>query len=194
MKYLMFVALIALSNMTYAESTSLKAGLWEMKIVSQVVDGRDMAVQMSAAKDKMQQAMANMPPEKRKQMEAMMGGQGMSIQSPGNMRICVSAEMAARDKPMVDPEGRCEPAKVSHGGNKTTYEFNCSTNGGTMVGKGESTLSGDTMTSRSDMTMTDARGRHTMQSESQMKYLGADCKGIKPIDQLTKASQQGLSR
>jgi hypothetical protein len=30
------------------------------------------------------------------------------------------------------------------------------------------------------MKMTDARGRHTMQTESQMRYLGPDCQGIKP--------------
>jgi hypothetical protein len=40
-----------------------------------------------------------------------------------------------------------------------------------------------------DMTTTDARGRHTMQSESQMKYLGADCQGVKPVEQLMKSMQ-----
>ena len=36
------------------------------------------------------------------------------------------------------------------------------------------------------MTMTDTRGQHTIQNESQMKYLGPDCQGIKPIDELAK--------
>lgn len=185
--------LITLSGSAFAQGSSLKPGLWEMKQIRQVMDGRDMAAQMASAQNQMQQAMANMPPERRKQMEAMMGGQGMPAQGAGGMRICISPAMAARDKPMVDPEGRCEPAKVSRSGNKTSFEFNCSTSGRTMVGKGESTVSGDTVTSRMDMATTDASGRHTMQSESQMKYLGPDCQGIKPMDQLAKGAP-GLAR
>jgi hypothetical protein len=42
-----------------------------------------------------------------------------------------------------------------------------------------------------DMTMSGARGTHTMQTESKMKYLGADCKGVKPMDQLVKEIQAG---
>jgi hypothetical protein len=81
---------------------------------------------------------------------------------------------------MVGSDGRCEAAKVNRSGSKTTFEFNCSANGRTEVGSGESTVSGDTVTTRVDMAMTDAQGRHTMQTESQMKYLGPDCQGIKP--------------
>jgi hypothetical protein len=36
------------------------------------------------------------------------------------------------------------------------------------------------------MTMSDSEGRHTMQGESEMTYLGSDCHGIKPVDQLVK--------
>jgi hypothetical protein len=183
--------LVALSGTAYAQGSGLKPGLWEVRQIKQVVDGRDMAAQMASAQAQMQQSMAKMSPEQRKQMEAMMGGRGMPQGAAGGgTRICISPAMAARDKPMVDPEGRCEPAKVSRSGNKTSFEFNCTTQGRTTVGKGESTHSGDTVNSRMDMTTTDASGRHTMQSESQMKYLGPDCQGIKPMDQLAK----GLGR
>jgi hypothetical protein len=187
MKKLTLAILIALSGAAFAQSSSLKPGLWEIKPISQIVDGRDMTAQMASAQAKMQQEMANMPPDQRKQVEAMMGHQGAS--AGGGIRICVSPAMAARDKPMVDPEGRCEPATVNRSGNKTSFEFNCTANGRTSVGKGESTVSGDTVTTRVDLTMTDARGRHTIKSESQMKYLGSDCQGIKPLDQLAKKAQ-----
>jgi hypothetical protein len=187
MKKLTLAILLTLSGGAFAQSSSLKPGLWETKPISQIVDGHDMTAQMASAQAKMQQAMANMTPEQRKQMETMMGPQGASAGS--SMRICVSPAMAARDKPMVDPEGRCEPATVNRSGNKTSFEFNCTANGRTSVGKGESTVSGDTVTTRVDMTMTDARGRHTIKSESQMKYLGSDCQGIKPLDQLVKKIQ-----
>ena len=157
-----------------------------MKTIKQVMDGKDMQAQMAAAQAQMKQAMAKMPPEQRKQMEATMAMQGAAMSGDGAMRMCISPEMAARDKPMVDPEGKCEPAKVSRSGNKTSYEFNCKTAGGSMVGKGDSTFAGDTITSRMDMTTTDARGKHTMQTESQMKYLGADCGGLKPVGQAAR--------
>ena len=174
MKKCTMAILFVLSGTVFAQSSSMKPGLWEMKQIHQVVDGRDMAAQMAAANAKMEQAMANMTPAQRKQMEAMRASQGM----PG--RVCVSPAMAAQDKPMVDPEGHCEPAKMTHSGAKTSFEFHCASNGRTQVGKGETTVSGDTVTTLMDMTMTDAQGSHSMHSESQMRYLGPDCQGIKP--------------
>lgn len=87
---------------------------------------------------------------------------------------------------MVDREGSCAPTKVTRNGNKSAFEFNCSTHGRTMVGSGESIASGDTIATNVNMTTMDANGRHSMQSESQMRYLGSDCQGIKPADQLVK--------
>jgi hypothetical protein len=157
----------------------MKAGLWEMKTIKQIMDGRDMKAQMAAAQAQMQQQLASMPPDQRKQMEAMMGRQGAG--GGGTMQICISEEMAKRDTPMVDPDGRCQPTKMSRSGNTTRYEIDCTTEGRRSVGKGESTVSGNTISSRMDMTTTDARGTHTMQTESQMTYLGADCRGLAPV-------------
>lgn len=188
MKTSLLAILVALSGTVWAQGSSMKPGLWEVKQIKQVMDGQDMAAQMASAQAQMQQQLAKMSPEQRKQMEAMMGRQGLPspTAAAGATRICISPAMAAMDKPMVDPEGRCEPAKVSRSGNKTSFEFNCKVQGRATVGKGESTHSGDTVTTRMDMTTTDASGRHTMQSESQMKYLGPDCQGIKPVDQMVK--------
>lgn len=155
----------------------MKAGLWEMKTMKQVVDGQDMRAQMQ----QMQQQMASLPPEQRKQMEAMMGRQGMSMGAGGATRMCISEEMARRDTPVVDPDGRCQPTKMSRSGSTVRYEIDCTMGGQRMVGKGESTASGNTIHSRMDATTTDASGRHTMQTESQMTYLGADCRGLAPI-------------
>jgi hypothetical protein len=179
MKRLILAIFAAVCASAYADSGYWKQGLWEVKMVHNVVDGKDMSAQMAAAQAKMQQQMANMPPAQRAQIEAMMSGSG-------SYRVCVSAAMAARDSPMVDREGKCEPAKVSHSGDKTTFEFNCTTERGTRVGKGESVRSGDTITTRMDMSSTDAKGTHTMQAETQMTFLGADCQGVKPADQMGK--------
>ncbi|MEZ5615072.1 MAG: DUF3617 domain-containing protein [Rhodocyclaceae bacterium] len=155
----------------------MKAGLWEVKTIRQVVDGQDMQAQMR----QMQQQMAGLPPEQRKQMEAMMGRQGIGMGPGGATRMCISEEMARRDAPVVDPEGRCQPSKISRSGSTMRYEIDCTSNGRRTTGKGESTFSGNTVRSRMDMTTMDASGRHTMQTESQMTYLGPDCKGLAPV-------------
>lgn len=171
--------ILTLSGVVFAQTSSMKPGLWEMKQIHQVVDGRDMAAQMAAANAKMEQAMASMTPAQRQQMQAMMGSQGMPGQGAG-VRVCISPAMAAQDKPVVDPQGHCEPAKMTRSGAKTSFEVHCAANGRTQIGKGETTVSGDTVTTLMDMTTTDPQGSHTIHSESQMKYLGPDCQGIKP--------------
>ncbi|MBI4988339.1 MAG: DUF3617 domain-containing protein [Rhodocyclales bacterium] len=155
----------------------MKAGLWEMKTSKQIIDGQDMQAQMR----QMQQQMAGLPPEQRKQMEAMMGRQGMSMGPGGATRMCISEEMAKRDAPMIDHEGRCQPTKMSRSGSTTRYEYDCAIEGRRTQGKGESTVSGNTINSRMDAVTMDASGRHTMQMESQMTYLGPDCKGLTPM-------------
>jgi len=185
MKSFTLAILIALSGTVFAQSSNMKPGLWEIKQISHVVDGRDVTAQTAAARAKMQQAMANMSPAQREQMQAMMNRQGASV-GGGGMRICISPAMAARDKPVLNSEGHCEPTKISRSGNKTRFEINCTNHGITTVGKGENTVVGDIVTNHMDLTTTDARGSHHTVSESQMKYLGSDCQGIKPADQLAK--------
>lgn len=187
MKKTLIAAALAVVAVPALAQTIMKPGLWELRTTKQVMDGQDMLAQMAGVQAEMQKMMANMSAAQKKQMEAMMGKQAGTA---GNVhRICISPEMAARDRPMT-PDDRCEPARISRSGNKLSFEFNCTTDGRTMVGKGESILGGDTVNSRMDMVMTDARGKHTMQTESQMKYLGADCQGIKPADQIARELQQ----
>ena len=179
----LFLSLCAVAALTaYATGLGLKAGLYEIKIVKQVIDGRDMTAQMAAASEKMQQAMANMPPEQRARMQAMMPNAGGG--DSGGYRICISPEMAKRDTPVVDKEGHCQPATINRAGNVTTYEFHCtSTDGSTRDGKGESTAGGDVISNRFDMTSHTANGQsHIMHSETEMHYLGADCGSVKPIE------------
>jgi hypothetical protein len=174
------VALAALS--VHATGAGLKPGLWEVRVVKQVVDGRDMTAQRAAQAAQMQQTMASMPPEQRARMEAMMKQNGVSQTGDGGYRLCITPEMAKRDTPILDKDGRCQPAKVTHSGNQMTYEFSCSANGITTAGKGESTVAGDLITTRSDMTMTRGNGPpRVMHSESEMKYLGSDCGDVKPL-------------
>ncbi len=177
-KVLLATVLVMLSSNVFAEARP-KPGLWEMKVTKQIVDGRDMQVEMAAAEAQMQRAMANLTPEQRKQMEAMGAHHG-----GGGTRICISKEMAARDKPVMGPRAHCDTVKSSRSGNKLTFEFNCSDKGRTESGKGVTTISSELMKTVTDINMTDAHGSHTIHNESQMKYIGADCQGVKPADEM----------
>ncbi len=183
MKKLIIAAAIAITATSALADTTMKPGLWEVHFVKQIVDGKDMAPQMAAAQQQMQQMLAAMPPAQRKQMEQSMGAQATPN---NNQRICISPEMVANDKPFTGADTRCEPTSQQRSGNRITFELNCPS----IKGKGESTINGDTVISKMDMVTTEGGQHHTMQSESQMKYLGADCKGIKPADQLVREMQE----
>ena len=175
---------ILLASMASAHAAGMKAGLWETQQTSQIVDGRDMTAEMSQGLAMMQQNLESLPPAQRAKIQSMMGKT-----AAGNAKICISQAMAAKDKPVVDPEGGCEPARVTHSGNTTEFEFNCTRNGRTTSGRGTSTANGDAVITRMDMTETGSRGRHTLHSEFRMKYLGPDCQGIVPVDQMAKKSR-----
>lgn len=173
------IALLAVTS--YAAGIVRKPGLWEVRIVKQVVDGRDTSDQMAAARAQMEKALANMPAAQRAQMQAMLASHGLGGDDNGGFRICVSPEMAKRDTPIIDKNGRCQPVKLNHSGNQATFEFSCTVNGNTMTGKGEATITDDLITTRTDVTThTPSGATHLMQNETQMKYLGPDCGDVKP--------------
>jgi hypothetical protein len=159
-----------------------KSGLWETHSVKTVMDGRDMNSQIAGASAQMQQAMANMTPEQRARIEAAMKSQGAPTAGGNhNFRMCITPEQAAQDKPFVDREG-CQPGTVNRSGNHATFEFSCTRNGNTTSGKGVATLAGDTISTVVDATIKRANGEsHVMHSESEMKFIGADCGDVKPI-------------
>ena len=183
MRKSMLACLTALAALqVFAGGIGLKPGLWETRVVKQVMDGRDMSAQIAGAATQMQQAMANMTPEQRARVEAMMKEHGgPTVGGNGTIRMCITPEMANRDKPLIDREG-CEPATVNRSGNHATFEFSCTRNGNTTSGKGEATTSGDTISTVVDATIHKASGEtHVMHNESEMKFLGADCGDVKPI-------------
>jgi hypothetical protein len=179
MKRTILALCLVIGGQAVAQAPDVKPGLWQVKPISQVVDGRDVLAAMMASQARMQQSLANLPPDQRQRMEATMGGMLTA-------RLCLSPAIAAQGVPMVDPEGKCQPENVERNGDKTSFEFHCSRNGRTSVGTGERTGTGNVLHTRMDMTTTDAKGSHRLQSEAEMTYIGADCQGVKSVDQLGK--------
>jgi hypothetical protein len=179
------LAMLAAPLLTAEAADMIKPGLWENKVLKMVVDGKDMAAQMADMMAKRDQMMASLPPDQRAKVEAMIKSNGLALGNDGGFRICISPEMAKRNTPVIDKEGRCQPAKVARSGNRTSFEVNCASNGVTTVGKGTATTSGDVITMEEDVTTTSTNANGTtrvMHMETEMHYLGSDCGDVKPPD------------
>ena len=86
----MLVALALGASVLGAQAQVTKAGLWE---VTSKLGG---SAEMDKAMAQMQQQMASIPPEQRKQMEAMLAKQGMSMTAaPGDVlsKMCITKDM-----------------------------------------------------------------------------------------------------
>ena len=171
---------------TAAAEPAMKPGLWEMRISKNVVDGQDtsaQSAQMDGLNEKMKEQMARMSPEQRAQMGAMMSqrGMGMAMGGGGGIQMCITPEMSKRDVPVADKDGACQPVNVHRSGNRMTYELNCVSRGVKTTGTGESTLRGDSVANRSDTTVVDNGETHRIQTESEMRFVKADCGDVKPL-------------
>ena len=155
-----------------------KAGLWEIKLIKQTMDGKDMLAQFKASQEQMQQAMAKMSPDQRAKMQAMVG----EYSSSGTMKVCVSPAMVAKNQ--ADKESQCPSTTVTHSGSTSTYAIKCTKDGRTTVGTGIITSNGDVVSTDMNVKVIDARGQRNIQTQSQMTYLGTDCHGVTPTDQL----------
>jgi Protein of unknown function (DUF3617) len=164
----------------FAAGIGLKAGLWEVRLVKQTVDGHDNSAQLAASLEHLKKEMASLPPEQRERMEAMMNQSGVQG-SNGGVRVCVSPEMAQRNAPMVDREGHCQPASIQQHDGTTDFQFSCTTNGVSMSGKGQAVMLGNVIKTHTEVTTRTASGTsHETQNDTEMTYLGPDCGGVKP--------------
>lgn len=164
---------------TAASAQSIKPGLWEMQ---HKVGGN---AQMDQAMARMQKELANMPPAQRKQMEAMMGQQGMTMPTAGAgggmaMKVCISPAMAARSELPSQNEGQCTSTVTSRSGNTMKMRFTCQNPPSS--GEGTYTFSGDTAYSMKMVVNTTRQGKpESMTMDGQGRWLSADCGAVKPL-------------
>lgn len=163
----------------HAAAQTMKPGLWEINNKM----GGDMGAQMAAAQAQMQKQMASMSPEQRKQMEKMMGQQGVSM-APGAgggmaARVCISKEMAARNEPPPQ-QGDCKQEQLQKTGNTTRFKYTCSKPPSS--GEGEVTMHSPESYTMKMKTTTQTKGKpESMTMEAQGKWLSNDCGTLKPI-------------
>lgn len=169
---LVCLGLLATTTAVLAQQR-LQPGLWEQSMTTQ-------NEKVNQAMAQMQQQLASMPPDKRKQMEAMMAQRGMAMGAPGQamtVQVCITPEQAARDE-MPAREGKCKQTRSERSGNTLRFAFTCEDGGS---GEGEYTLqSPKAHTGR--MTINAMRNGKTERMEMQHsgRWLAADCGAVKP--------------
>lgn len=175
------IGALGLLAAAYADGLGLKPGLWDVRLVRQVVDGHDVSQQLTESIAKAQAALANLPPDARARVQAMLNQTGVNPGSNASFRICISPEMAANDVPVLDKDSSCRPVLLSHTGNRTTFRIDCTANGTHMQGQGDAVSAGDVITTHADVTTRAADGStHSMHNETQMQYVSADCGSLRP--------------
>ena len=172
MRKTLIAALAASAVALPAWAQSMKPGLWE-------ISNKTSGGQQEQAMAQLQQQLAQMPPEQRKQMEAMMAQRGMRMAPAGGgmaMRVCMTKDMVERNE--VPTREGCTSTRQQRGGNTIKVAFSCASPPSS--GEGEVNFTPDSYTSHM-VVRSKAQGRdETMVVDSTGKWLGADCGDVKP--------------
>lgn len=174
---LRYAVLAAAAFATGASAQNLKPGLWE--VTNKMGGSGD----MGAAMAQMQKEMANMTPEQRKQMQAMMAKHGVQM-APGKgggmtSRMCMSREMAERNE-IPAQHGDCRMTNQQKSGNTVKFAMKCTNPPAS--GEGQVTISSpEAYTMKMNMKTTVDGKPHAMTMDAAGKWVGADCGSLKPI-------------
>lgn len=156
-----------------AGAQSMKPGLWE---INNKMSGGQMDAQMA----EMQKQLAQMPPEQRKQMEAMMAQRGMRM-APGagggmTVQMCMTKEMVDRNE--VPTRENCTSTQQKKSGNTIKVAFTCTNPPSS--GEGEVNFTPESYTSHMTIKAVVDGKNETMVVDAAGKWLKADCGSIKP--------------
>ncbi|MCZ2104373.1 MAG: DUF3617 domain-containing protein [Comamonadaceae bacterium] len=165
-------------SLASAQNLKPRPGLWEVQTTVKTSSG-----QMEAAMAQMQQQLARMPPEQRKQMEQMMGGRSLPSADGGQTtKICMTQQDADMDD--VQMREGCTQKTTRIDAKTLKVSFQCPARGSEPASSGEGTVS---------MTSPEAySGHHQMQTVTRGKperidmtqkgrWLAADCGAVKPL-------------
>ena len=154
----------------------IKPGLWQVHSEREV-DGQ------KAQMPDMSERLKNMPPEARKQIEAMMKQRGVDMGGGGDMRICLSKES-------LDPgqwqrnQGSCKTDYGTRSSGMWTWHTSCREPASETDGEARFTGS-ESYTVKTATTMTLQGETRTTRMTLNSKWLGPDCGDIKPVTPVT---------
>jgi hypothetical protein len=169
--------LLATPAVAQTAFAKMQPGLWETTMTMKTASG-----EMEAKMAQMQQQMASMPPEQRKMIEDMMAKQGVGVGGRGNtIKMCITAEQAARTEMPASQEGNCQQEVTQRSGNTVRYRFNCTGERPTS-GEGEYTMTSPTAYNGRSTVLTQVKGQpEKIEMTHAGHWLGNDCGSIKPL-------------
>ncbi len=179
-KHLLLTIALAVTMGAGAHAQTQAPGLWEHTFKSRAGAGdggeRDkMQAQMQAQLDAM-------PPEQRKQLDAMMKSRGVTMGAQGTTaKFCLTKEQAAKP-PEARLSGDCKATDIKRSGNTMSYKFACTTPQ-PVNGEGQLTYTGDKAYSGSANVTTQGAGQPPQRMTMEMtgKWLAADCGDVKSL-------------
>jgi hypothetical protein len=133
----------------------------------------------------MNEAMKKMSPDQRAMVEKMMKDRGVGMGGqPNSFRYCLSKERAEREfVPQPDPDTECKHQVSSTSSSEAKFSFSCKRkDGSTVEGQGRAhDLTPESYATEVDMTVQHEGKPMQIHSEQKGKWLGADCRGLKPL-------------
>jgi hypothetical protein len=151
----------------------IKPGLWQMRMEQ----GGD--PEMASKIREMEEQMKSMPPEARKQVEAMMKQRGVSVSGPGEIKMCFSKEQL-QDGWQGQRHDNCK-TDTTRNGNTWKFHASCPAPNASET-DGEATFTSPERYTMNSTTTTQAGGQpRTTKVSAVSTWLGADCGDIKPI-------------
>lgn len=195
------VVISAATQSVQAESVKvdMKAGLWENTMAWDADSAKEMQVmqtdQMKAAMDQMKEQFANMPPEQRKQMEAIMAQSGMEIKDDGvsfkNDQVKISSSGTTAKTCITQAEiDRGELPDDVDGCKSTLTKITATRFKSTYVCSGEEQSTGESEVNFHSPKHYSGTGsmvhvmngeKRTMKFKMEGKWLGTNCGDIKPV-------------
>ncbi|MCW7538868.1 DUF3617 domain-containing protein [Aquabacterium sp. A7-Y] len=164
--------------------TQRKPGLWEVQHTQQA---GQVAGQAMPSQRELETALGRMTAEQRRQVEQTMRERGVGLTGkPGTMRYCLTQAMVERDplSQPPDPSMKCEHSVQPKSATEASFSFSCTSPQGTLKGQGR----GWNITPEGYRTSLAMEGTMngqpmSMKMEQNARWLGSDCKGIKPLAQ-----------
>lgn len=170
---LLAIAGLSAAPATAADGVKLRPGLWEIQASMKTQSG-----QMEAAMAELQKSMANMPAEQRKQMEQMLGNQGVGT-APGQahtLRVCMTEQELNLQQIPTQPG--CTQSVKQVGGNTLAIQFSCTGKGDEPPSSGSGTVNVQSPTRYSGQhqikTTIDGKPEQ-MNMTQQARWIKADC-------------------
>ena len=175
LRSLIAVGLVTCAAAAHAQTPPpIKPGLWQVQSEREV-DGQ------KARMPDMNEQMKNMPPEVRKQIEAMMKARGVDMSGgAGEMKICVTRELLDQGK-WQNEQGTCKTDYSSRSGSSWKWHTSCSEP--VAETDGEAIFAGPENYTVKTVTKMIIQGEpKTSRMTLNSKWMGADCGDVKPIN------------